>query len=157
MTRSADWGPNHATFVLFTTTNVTTPQAQWTPIQTNAFDEFGVFYYTNLFSRSWPRISSGSERHKVTDLPMQSAFCAGQRWTCSAAPYASMIAGQRRSTPGGRRRHDPHWSRRRLIPCGVPQCRPNSRIPRHRRRVSGARPTCPRSVNKGGAQKANPL
>jgi len=43
-------GTPGAGFVLFTTTNITTPAHLWTPIQTNLFDQFGVFSYTNLFN-----------------------------------------------------------------------------------------------------------
>ncbi|PYI87001.1 MAG: hypothetical protein DME26_07655, partial [Verrucomicrobia bacterium] len=39
-----------ASFVLLTTTNVTTAVGQWSPILTNQFDQFGVFTYTNSFS-----------------------------------------------------------------------------------------------------------
>ena len=42
-------GPSNATFVLFSATNVTTPLPQWTPITTNAFDQFGVFFHTNRY------------------------------------------------------------------------------------------------------------
>ena len=46
-------GTAGATFVLFTTTNVATPAALWTPILTNQFDQFGVFNYmtTNAAER----------------------------------------------------------------------------------------------------------
>lgn len=36
--------------VLYTTTNLLTPFAQWTPIWTNQFDQYGVFDYTNSFN-----------------------------------------------------------------------------------------------------------
>jgi hypothetical protein len=40
--------------VLFTTKNLTTPAALWTPIKTNAFDRFGVFEHTNVFNFGEP-------------------------------------------------------------------------------------------------------
>jgi hypothetical protein len=39
-------------YIVFTATNITTPQASWTPIRTNQFDGFGVFSFTNLFDFS---------------------------------------------------------------------------------------------------------
>jgi hypothetical protein len=44
-----------ATFVLFTSTNIITPLNLWTPIQTNQFDQYGAFVYTNYFSPAEPR------------------------------------------------------------------------------------------------------
>ena len=43
-------GNPNATFVLYTSTNVTTPRALWTPILTNQFDSFGAFELTNSFT-----------------------------------------------------------------------------------------------------------
>ena len=45
-------GATNATFVLFTQTNSVTPLAQWTPLLTNQFDQFGVFSRTNVSRRS---------------------------------------------------------------------------------------------------------
>jgi hypothetical protein len=43
-------GPPGTNVVLYTTTNVATAAALWTPILTNQFDQFGVIEYTNLFN-----------------------------------------------------------------------------------------------------------
>ena len=43
-------GSASATFVLLTTTDVTTPSALWTPVMTNQFDAFGGFDTTNVFN-----------------------------------------------------------------------------------------------------------
>jgi hypothetical protein len=48
-------GVPSATFVLFTATNITTRLDLWTPIQTNQFDPYGTFAYTNFFSPNVPR------------------------------------------------------------------------------------------------------
>ncbi len=48
-------GPPGTNGILFTTTNVATPAALWTPIVTNPFDQFGVFEYTNRFNRTEPQ------------------------------------------------------------------------------------------------------
>lgn len=40
-----------ATFVLLTTTNITTRLNLWTPIQTNQFDPYGTFAYMNITPR----------------------------------------------------------------------------------------------------------
>ncbi len=48
-------GGTNATFILFTHTNVATPLAQWTPVRTNQFDQFGVFNQTNVAGRSEPQ------------------------------------------------------------------------------------------------------
>jgi hypothetical protein len=42
-------GVPNAIFVLYTSTNVATPAALWTPILTNHFDQFGVFNYGSLY------------------------------------------------------------------------------------------------------------
>ena len=34
----------------YTTTNLATPATLWMPIQTNRFDQYGVFEYTNAFN-----------------------------------------------------------------------------------------------------------
>jgi hypothetical protein len=43
-------GGSNATFVLYTTTNITTPLAQWSPILTNQFNQLGVADFTNSFN-----------------------------------------------------------------------------------------------------------
>ena len=43
-------GATNGTFVLYTTTNVTTPLGLWTPVQTNQFDQYGVLTYTNVYN-----------------------------------------------------------------------------------------------------------
>jgi hypothetical protein len=43
-------GATNATFVLYTTTNVTTPFGLWTPVLTNQFDKFRVLTYTNVYN-----------------------------------------------------------------------------------------------------------
>ena len=43
-------GPTNAVFVLYTTTNLDTPLALWTPILTNQFNQFGVFGYTSGYN-----------------------------------------------------------------------------------------------------------
>jgi trimeric autotransporter adhesin len=43
-------GTSNATFILLTTTNITTPTGQWTPILTNQFDQFGALEYINQFN-----------------------------------------------------------------------------------------------------------
>ncbi|MGB7770104.1 MAG: hypothetical protein WBN22_14810 [Verrucomicrobiia bacterium] len=48
-------GPPGTNFVIFTTTNVATPAALWTPLQTNQFDQFGVYDYTNGFNAAEPQ------------------------------------------------------------------------------------------------------
>jgi hypothetical protein len=50
-------GTPGATYVILTTTNITTPLNLWTPIRTNQFDQFGVFNYTltNLFNPPEPK------------------------------------------------------------------------------------------------------
>jgi len=45
-------GGSGATYILFTHTNVTDTLGLWTPLRTNQFDTFGVFFYTNTFSRA---------------------------------------------------------------------------------------------------------
>src|SRR4030095_14879073 len=45
-------GAPNSTFVLLTSTNVSTPLAFWTPIRTNQFDQFGLLNVTNAFSRA---------------------------------------------------------------------------------------------------------
>ena len=45
-------GPPGTNGVLYTTTNIVTPGALWTPILTNQFDQFGVFGYTNRTYRA---------------------------------------------------------------------------------------------------------
>ena len=47
-------GTSNALFILYSTTNITTPAALWSPIMTNRFDSFGVFDYFSLFDRSQP-------------------------------------------------------------------------------------------------------
>ncbi|MDB6021378.1 MAG: hypothetical protein JWQ04_1235, partial [Pedosphaera sp.] len=54
-TLSGVGGPTNAGFVLYSTTNLTTPFALWTSLLTNHFDQFGVFTYTNGFSRALPQ------------------------------------------------------------------------------------------------------
>jgi|GEM_PF-1179056 len=44
-------GVTNATFILFTHTNLAIPFAQWTPILTNQFDQFGMFSRTNVSAR----------------------------------------------------------------------------------------------------------
>jgi hypothetical protein len=44
-------GASNATFILFTQTNAATPLVQWTPILTNQFDQYGVFFKSNVSSR----------------------------------------------------------------------------------------------------------
>ena len=48
-------GPPGTNGVLFTTTNLTTAIAHWTPIRTNQFDQFGVFEYTNGYNSAEPQ------------------------------------------------------------------------------------------------------
>jgi hypothetical protein len=48
-------GVSNATFILFTHTNVATPLAQWTPILTNQFDQYGVFNRSNVSGRYEPQ------------------------------------------------------------------------------------------------------
>ncbi len=48
-------GATNATFILFTQTNIVTPLAQWTPLLTNQFDQFGVFSRTNVSGRYEPQ------------------------------------------------------------------------------------------------------
>jgi hypothetical protein len=43
-------GGSNTTFVVYTATNITTPAAQWLPILTNQFDQFGVSEFTNTFN-----------------------------------------------------------------------------------------------------------
>jgi large repetitive protein len=43
-------GTSNATFILLTTTNITVPTGQWTPILTNQFDQFGALEYINQFN-----------------------------------------------------------------------------------------------------------
>ncbi len=45
-------GVSNATFILYTHTNVATPQASWFPIYTNQFDQYGSFRRTNLFDKT---------------------------------------------------------------------------------------------------------
>jgi hypothetical protein len=48
-------GVSNAVYVLYQTTNVATPQALWTPIATNVFNQFGVLNRTNLYDPSVPQ------------------------------------------------------------------------------------------------------
>src|SRR5206468_290733 len=50
-------GMSNATFILLTTTNITTPGPLWSPILTNQFDQFGVFNITvtNLYNPPEPK------------------------------------------------------------------------------------------------------
>jgi hypothetical protein len=41
-------GTTNASFVLYSTTNVTTPGGLWTPVLTNHFDQFREYNYTNV-------------------------------------------------------------------------------------------------------------
>jgi hypothetical protein len=43
-------GTNGVGFKLYSTTNIATPWALWTPVLTNQFDQFGVFSYTNIYN-----------------------------------------------------------------------------------------------------------
>src|SRR5258706_324999 len=43
-------GTNNAGFVLYSSTNIATPWALWTPVLTNHFDQFGVLNYTNRYN-----------------------------------------------------------------------------------------------------------
>jgi hypothetical protein len=43
-------GVSNQIVVLYTTTNLATPLALWTPVSTNRFDQFGVFTYTNVYN-----------------------------------------------------------------------------------------------------------
>jgi hypothetical protein len=47
-------GPG-ATFILYSTTNVTAAVGLWTPVVTNQFDRFGVFSYTNGYNPALQR------------------------------------------------------------------------------------------------------
>jgi len=49
-------GNPNATFVLYSSTNLTTPRAQWIPILTNQFDSFGAFELTNSFNPTNPTV-----------------------------------------------------------------------------------------------------
>ena len=43
-------GTNGVSFKLYSTTNIATPWALWTPVLTNQFDQFGVLNYSNLYN-----------------------------------------------------------------------------------------------------------
>ena len=43
-------GTTNATFILYSTTNITTPWGLWTPVLTNHFDQFRAFNYTNGYN-----------------------------------------------------------------------------------------------------------
>lgn len=44
-----------ASGILYSTTNVAALLATWTPLVTNAFDQYGVFVHTNPFSKADPK------------------------------------------------------------------------------------------------------
>jgi Bacterial pre-peptidase C-terminal domain len=48
-------GTTNAGFVLYSTTNITTPWGLWTPVLTNHFDQFRVFNYTNGYNPAQPQ------------------------------------------------------------------------------------------------------
>ncbi len=48
-------GTTNASFVLYSTTNLTTPWGLWTPVLTNHFDQFRAFNYTNVNHPAAPR------------------------------------------------------------------------------------------------------
>ena len=48
-------GTNNAGFVLYSTTNIATPWALWTPVLTNHFDQFGVLNYKNGYNPAQPQ------------------------------------------------------------------------------------------------------
>jgi hypothetical protein len=48
-------GPSNTVFVLYTTTNLSTPAPLWTPLYTNSFNQLGVFFYTNLYDPATPQ------------------------------------------------------------------------------------------------------
>jgi hypothetical protein len=47
-------GTNGVGFKLYSTTNIATPWALWTPVLTNQFDQFGVLKYTNVYNSTIP-------------------------------------------------------------------------------------------------------
>ncbi|HXI69812.1 MAG TPA: hypothetical protein VNN22_05575, partial [Verrucomicrobiae bacterium] len=48
-------GTTNASLVLYSTTNIATPWALWTPLLTNHFDPFRVFNYTNGYNPAQPQ------------------------------------------------------------------------------------------------------
>jgi hypothetical protein len=48
-------GTTNAGFILYSTTNLTTPWGLWTPVLTNHFDQFRMFNYTNLYNPATPQ------------------------------------------------------------------------------------------------------
>ena len=48
-------GTNSADFILYSTTNIATSWALWTPLLTNHFDQFGVLNYTNTYNPAQPQ------------------------------------------------------------------------------------------------------
>src|SRR5437867_9610150 len=52
---SAVGGPTNASAVIYSTTNVATPFALWSPMPTNQLDQFGTLNITNLYNPSVPR------------------------------------------------------------------------------------------------------
>jgi len=59
-------GTTNASFVLYSTTNLTTPWALWTPVLTNHFDQFNTFIYTNL---DYPATPQEFFRFAVPGMP----------------------------------------------------------------------------------------
>jgi len=48
-------GTTNAGFILYSTTNLTTPWGLWKPLLTNHFDQFRVFNYTNVYNPATPQ------------------------------------------------------------------------------------------------------
>ncbi len=49
-------GGSNVQFVLYSTTNISTPVGLWTPVLTNRFDASGAFHFTNQFNPGVPRL-----------------------------------------------------------------------------------------------------
>ena len=49
-------GTNNVGFILYSTTNIATPLALWTPTLTNHFDQFGVLSFTNINNPAPPQM-----------------------------------------------------------------------------------------------------
>jgi hypothetical protein len=48
-------GSTNAGFILYSTTDITTPWGLWKPVLTNHFDQFRVFNYTNAYNPATPQ------------------------------------------------------------------------------------------------------
>ncbi len=55
LTLKGTGGTTNTSFILYSTTNLTTPFALWTPVLTNHFDQSRTFNYTNVFDPALPQ------------------------------------------------------------------------------------------------------